>query len=102
MVLVLPVREAHGEGGVGGSACRGHAESRNRLRSSRRAQLGGGADSADRPSTALRAVPLPMRFAHREDEGNGAPDRIRTCGLCLRRATLYPAELRVPGLVSGA
>jgi hypothetical protein len=25
---------------------------------------------------------------------NGAPDRIRTCGLCLRRATLYPAELR--------
>ncbi len=27
---------------------------------------------------------------------NGAPDRIRTCGLCLRRAALYPAELRVP------
>src|SRR5438445_9607039 len=27
--------------------------------------------------------------------GNGAPDRIRTCGLCLRRAALYPAELRV-------
>ncbi len=26
----------------------------------------------------------------------GAPDRIRTCGLCLRRAALYPAELRVP------
>ena len=26
--------------------------------------------------------------------GAGAPDRIRTCGLCLRRATLYPAELR--------
>ncbi len=25
---------------------------------------------------------------------NGAPDRIRTCGLCLRRATLYPSELR--------
>src|SRR5579863_10088747 len=25
---------------------------------------------------------------------SGAPDRIRTCGLCLRRATLYPAELR--------
>ena len=25
----------------------------------------------------------------------GAPDRIRTCGLRLRRATLYPAELRV-------
>jgi hypothetical protein len=26
---------------------------------------------------------------------NGAPDRIRTCDLCLRRATLYPTELRV-------
>ena len=26
---------------------------------------------------------------------NGAPDTIRTCGLCLRRAALYPAELRV-------
>jgi hypothetical protein len=28
-------------------------------------------------------------------ESNGAPDRIRTCDLCLRRAALYPAELRV-------
>jgi hypothetical protein len=27
---------------------------------------------------------------------NGAPDTVRTCGLCLRRATHYPAELRVP------
>src|SRR5512139_4352120 len=26
---------------------------------------------------------------------NGAPKRIRTSGLCLRRATLYPAELWV-------
>ena len=26
----------------------------------------------------------------------GAPDGIRTSGLCLRRAALYPAELRVP------
>src|SRR5688500_18138163 len=25
---------------------------------------------------------------------SGAPDRIRTCGLRLRRPTLYPAELR--------
>jgi hypothetical protein len=25
---------------------------------------------------------------------SGAPERIRTSGLCLRRATLYPAELR--------
>src|ERR1700684_2719854 len=28
----------------------------------------------------------------------GAPDTIRTCDLCLRRATLYPAELRVRGV----
>lgn len=26
--------------------------------------------------------------------GNGAPGTIRTCDLCLRRAALYPAELR--------
>ena len=26
---------------------------------------------------------------------NGAPERIRTSDLCLRRAALYPAELRV-------
>jgi hypothetical protein len=30
----------------------------------------------------------------------GAPDTIRTCDLCLRRATLYPAELRVRRLPS--
>ena len=29
-------------------------------------------------------------------KGSGAPERIRTSGLCLRRAALYPAELRVP------
>ena len=27
---------------------------------------------------------------------SGAPERIRTSDLCLRRATLYPAELRAP------
>ncbi len=34
------------------------------------------------------------------DMGFGAPDRIRTCDLRLRRPTLYPAELLVPN-VSG-
>jgi hypothetical protein len=29
--------------------------------------------------------------------GDGAPEGIRTPGLCLRRAALYPAELRVLG-----
>jgi hypothetical protein len=42
-----------------------------------------------------------MNFQKREDRlqpfKNGAPDRIRTYDLCLRRATLYPAELRVRG-----
>src|SRR3546814_3678770 len=32
---------------------------------------------------------------------NGAPDRIRTCDLCLRRAALYPAELRVLDAIGG-
>ena len=32
----------------------------------------------------------------RRQEG-GAPDRIRTCDLWLRRPTLYPTELRAPG-----
>ena len=32
----------------------------------------------------------------------GAPDRIRTYGLCLRRAALYPAELRVLALQRGS
>jgi hypothetical protein len=31
---------------------------------------------------------------YRQTSWLGAPDRIRTCDLCLRRATLYPAELR--------
>ena len=33
--------------------------------------------------------------------GNGAPDKIRTCDLCLRRAALYPAELRVHAAGTG-
>src|SRR5882672_475991 len=34
--------------------------------------------------------------------GSGAPDRIRTCDPCLRRAVLYPAELRVRSLETSA
>jgi hypothetical protein len=40
----------------------------------------------------LRIVSRQSRL-HIDDVG--APDTIRTCGLRLRRATLYPAELRV-------
>jgi len=39
-LVAFPPRD--GDGGEGGSACWGHAESRNRLRSSRRAKRGGG------------------------------------------------------------
>jgi hypothetical protein len=46
--LILPVREAHGEGD--------------------RSKSGGGASGAVRPSTMLRMVPLPIGFADREDE----------------------------------
>ena len=34
------------------------------------------------------------RPRERPGNGNGAPDRIRTCDLWLRRPTLYPTELR--------
>ncbi|HEX8192330.1 MAG TPA: hydantoinase B/oxoprolinase family protein [Allosphingosinicella sp.] len=44
-----------GEGGVGGSACRGHAESRNRLRSSRRPEGGRGVEG--------EAASLPLHHA---------------------------------------
>lgn len=46
--------------------------------------------------TAWRKCPSSQRKAKTEGaETAGAPDRIRTCDLCLRRAALYPAELRV-------
>jgi hypothetical protein len=38
------------------------------------------------------------RVSRSKHEENGAPDTIRTCDLCLRRATLYPAELRARAL----
>src|SRR5262249_56892398 len=37
---------------------------------------------------------LPQRL-HSGSQHSGAPDKIRTCDLWLRRPTLYPAELRV-------
>ena len=40
------------------------------------------------PFKALEVISSPKK-------GNGAPKRIRTSGLCLRRAALYPAELWV-------
>ena len=45
--------------------------------------------------SALRPVEELADFGGDSEYRNGAPDTIRTCGLRLRRATLYPAELRV-------
>src|SRR5690349_17730622 len=45
----------------------------------------------------LPRAALCQRTTLQVDDLIGAPDRIRTCDLCLRRAALYPAELRVPG-----
>ena len=44
-----------------------------------------------RPALRLARALRSLRVSAIE---NGAPDRIRTCGLRLRRPTLYPAELR--------
>src|ERR1700681_1100870 len=44
-----------------------------------------------------RLAKVPISF-----KKNGAPDRIRTCDLCLRRAALYPAELRARERCSSA
>ena len=43
-----------------------------------------------------RAGGTPMGISAPVDYVVGGPDTIRTCDLCLRRATLYPTELRVP------
>jgi hypothetical protein len=44
-------------------------------------------------STEAAALAAPGHA--KTDGGNGAPEGIRTPGLCLRRAALYPAELPV-------
>ena len=51
------------------------------------------ADCVDRRNTKVSG-----RFRRR----SGAPERIRTSDLCLRRAALYPAELRVRRAVHAA
>src|SRR4051794_32491521 len=50
------------------------------------------------PRLLTRCLPEPkpaLAEIHDVPDFAGAPDTIRTCDLCLRRATLYPAELRV-------
>ena len=59
------------------------------------------ADMLAAPRTTIRQVPsfvlcLAGKSVQNQCIQNGAPDRIRTCDLCLRRAALYPSELRVP------
>ena len=56
-------------------------------------------ESSDSASLAQGETPRRVRGSRRvqkADQLNGAPGRTRTCGLLLRRQTLYPAELRAP------
>lgn len=54
--------------------------------------------SSDMRKRRVRMATLQLPFKALGIFEIGAPDRIRTCDLCLRRAALYPAELRVlPG-----
>lgn len=43
----------------------------------------------------LKKINTVTKMIQNGTEEFGAPDRIRICDLCLRRAALYPAELRV-------
>jgi hypothetical protein len=52
------------------------------------------------PSTAVRPRKGLCKRSYNPRWRSGAPEGIRTPGLCLRRAALYPAELRV--LLNGA
>ena len=73
----------------------GHAARPNRPQAGRGPLFGAIAETAFGPRPGARAnATRSAKRIHRE-KGIGAPDRIRTCDLCLRRAALYPAELRV-------
>ena len=52
-------------------------------------------DEVDIRLTALTGFACQIANGRSPATRAGAPDRIRTCDLCLRRAALYPAELRV-------
>ena len=52
-------------------------------------------DGFSPPPTVGPYRSLPGTGVRRQEDG--APDRIRTCDLWLRRPTLYPTELRAPG-----
>ena len=54
----------------------------------------GPAASHARRRVKLQVLACPVLYR------SGAPDTIRTCGLYLRRVALYPAELRVPALLT--
>ena len=58
--------------------------------------LGKPARAALNPSQSPRAVQAERARskAQVDPAKSGAPDRIRTCGLSIRNAVLYPAELR--------
>ena len=53
-------------------------------------------DEIGRHGSSATGLSNPTLASAQKHCGVGAPDRIRTCGLYLRRVALYPAELRVP------
>lgn len=55
----------------------------------------------DRDTDGLSERSLRLKPISSQGFKNGAPDTIRTCDLCLRRATLYPAELRALTVQAG-
>lgn len=67
-----------------------------------RSRMNGVLDQGSAPSSGARdtlpdAAPRAVRRGPKPaPQMAGAPDRIRTCGLSLRRRTLYPTELRAP------
>ena len=84
-----------------------HADTTAKCRSKANAMVNG--EGPFRPQLREHANKTPVRRMNFHDFSRrtlvpfksdfkmcGAPERIRTSGLCLRRAALYPAELQVP------
>ena len=53
------------------------------------------AEQLSEKKQAIQRYSLDKQLPYKSKVVSGAPERIRTSDLCLRRAALYPAELRV-------
>ena len=74
-----------------------HARNRERLcyASARQSNVAHHKMLCDRPD--YKTIPIRVQRYRRKCLENGAPSRIRTWDLRLRRPLLYPTELRAPG-----